>query len=315
MANLLATPRFWKKKAVVLKDEAAYATDAAPTGAANWFEARDVSLTSFEAETQERNIDMPWMGNKGQVITSLWSKLSFKIAFAGSGTAGTAPKWGPMMLGGGFAETVVAVTSVAYNLVSTDFGSVTAYLEVDGVLYKFIGARSNVKCQIAAKGIPELVVELTSLYTEPVAGSIAGIVKTGWTYEDAVNSKNTEKVTINGVDLAFSTLEWDLGAKVARIDLPGPQLEVAITDRAPTASVTVLAPALGVFNPYALAKAGTNVPVANTHGLVAGKKMQTDLNVIIASVTDDQIEGMAAYKLGLRPEAVSGNDEIALTNL
>lgn len=315
MPNILATPRFWRKKAVVLKAGVTYGTDAVPTGAANWFEARNVSLTTFEAETAERNIDQAYLGHGGKVIVSKWSKLSFEIALAGSGAAGTAPKWAPMMLGGGYAETIVAATSAAYNLVSSAFGFMDAYLEVDGVLYKFIGARCNVKGRITAKGIPVLMVELTSLYTAPAAGAIAGIVKTGWTYESAANATNTGKVTLNAVDLAFSTLEWDTGNQIARIDLPGPQLEVAITDRKPTANLTVLAPTLAVFDPYALAVAGTVVPLTNTHGVGAGNQLKTDLNVRVTGVAEDQVEGMLAYKLTLEPTPVSGNDEIALTNI
>jgi len=315
MSNILASPRFWRKKAVVLKAEVTYATDPTPAGATDWFEARNVSLTSFDAEIVDRNIDQPYLGVGGKIITSKWSKLSFEIALAGSAAAGTAPKWAPMMLACGYAETIVAATSAAYNLVSTAFGSCTAYLEIDGVLYKFIGARGNVKVSIAAKGIPKLIVELTSQYTAPSAASIAGIVKTGWTYEDAANSVNTGKVTLNAVDLAFSSLEYDTGNQIARIDLPGPQHEVAITDRKPTANLTVLAPALATFDPYALAVAGTVVTLTNTHGTVAGSKLKSDLKVRVVNVAEDQVEGMLAYKLTLEPTPSAGNDEIALTNI
>ncbi|MCX7172435.1 MAG: hypothetical protein NT159_00530 [Proteobacteria bacterium] len=314
MANILATPRFWRKKAVVLKAGGTYGIDAVPTGAANWFEARNVSLTSFEAETVDRNLVENWMGNTGKLIVSKWSKLSFEIALAGSGVAGTAPKWAPMMLACGYAETIVAATSAAYNLVSSAFGFADAYLEIDGTLYKFIGCRGNVKIKITAKGIPVLMVELTSLYTAPSAAAIAGIVKTGWTYESAVNSVNTGKVTLNAVDLAFSTLEVDSGNQIARVDLPGPQLEVVQNDRKSTASLTVLAPALATFDPYALAVAGTVVNLTNTHGVGAGNQLQTDLKVRVMNVKEDQIDGMLAYQLTLEPTPVSGNDEIALTN-
>ena len=315
MANILATPRFWRKKAVVLKSEVTYSTDPTPTGAANWFEARNVSLTAFDAEVAERNIDQPYLGVGGKIITAKWSKLSFDIALAGSGVAGTAPKWGPMMLACGYAETLVALTSATYNLISTAFGSCTAYLEVDGTLHKFIGSRGNVKVSITAKGIPVLKVELTSLYTAPVAGTIAGIVKTGWTYEEASNAVNTGKVTLNSVDLAFSTLEYDTGNQIARISLPGPQLEVAITDRKPSLNLTVLAPALATFDPYALAVAGTVVPLTNIHGVGAGNQLSSTIQMRVTGVTEDQVEGMLAYKITGEPTPVSGNDEITLANI
>lgn len=315
MPNLLATPRFWKKKAVLLKLDAVHGTDPVPTGAVNWFEARSVQLTSFDAETAERNIELPYMGNGGKAIAARWSKLSFEIALAGSGAAGTAPKWAPMMLACGFAETVTAGVSAAYNLVSESFDSATAYLNIDGVLYKFISARGNVSCKLSAKGLPMLAVELTSLYTAPAADAMPVVDRTGWTIEDAVNSVNTGKVTLNAVDLAFSSLEWNCGNQIARIALPGPQEEVAITDRKPTAALTVLAPALATFDPYALASAGTAVALTNTHGTVAGKKVQTDLKVVVTGVKEDQVEGMLAYQLTLEPTPAAGNDEIAITVL
>lgn len=315
MPNLIATPRVWDKKAVVLKAETAYGTDAAPTGAANWYEARNVSLTSFDVETAERNIIENWLGHSGKIVASKWSKLSFEIAIAGSGAAGTAPKWGAMLLGCGFAETVSAGVDVAYNLVSASFGSLTAYLVIDGVLYKFVGCRGSVKGRLNAKGIPVFAVELTSLYTAPVDGDITGIVKTGWTYEEAVNSVNTGKVTLNAVDLAFSTFEWDLANQIVRLDLPGPQREVMLRDRAPTASLTVLAPLLAAFDPYALADAGGTVSLTNTHGTAAGKKVKTDAKVRVVGITETEIEGMAAYTLNLDLMPVSGNDELTLTVL
>ena len=55
MPNVLATPRFWEKKAILAKAETTVGTDAVPTGAANWMEARNVSLTPYDAETAERN--------------------------------------------------------------------------------------------------------------------------------------------------------------------------------------------------------------------------------------------------------------------
>ena len=315
MANLLAAPRVWDKKAVVLKTEAAYGTDATPTGAANWFEARNVSLTSFDVETAERNIIENWLGHSGKIVVSKWSKLSFDIAIAGSGAAGTAPKWGEMLLACGFAETVTPATDAVYNLVSTGFDSVTAYLVIDGVLYKFVGCRGSLKGKLSAKGIPLLTVELTSLYTAPAAGDITGIDKTGWTLENAVNSVNTGKVTLGAVDLAFSEFSWDLANQIARLDLPGPQREVMIRDRAPTASLTVLAPALATFNPYTLADAGTTATLTNTHGTVAGNKVTTTLQTRVTGISETEIEGMAAYALTLDLMPVTGNDELALTAL
>ncbi|WP_306603934.1 phage tail tube protein [Azonexus sp.] len=316
MANLLAQPRKWDRKAIYITDESGgYGVDAAPTGLLNFVEARNVTLTSFEAETVDRNIVMPHMGNGGKIITSIWSKLSFEIALTGAGAAGTAPKYAFLLLGLAFSETLDAGTSATYNVVSENFDSLSAYINIDGTLHKLLGCRGEAKFALSAKGLPILKIELTSLYTAPAAAGMPAVDKTGWLIEEAVNAVKTGPLTVNGVDLAFSSFEWSCGNKIARIDLPGPQREVAITNRAPTASATVLAPALGVFNPYALAEANTPVLVSNTHGSAAGKKVKTDLKATISGVSEDQVEGMLAYKLSFSLDPVVGNDEITLTIL
>lgn len=315
MANLLATPRKWKSKLVVGKAETGYGVDAVPTGLLNWVEARNLSLTSFDAETVDRNIEMPYMGNSGKIIASAWSKLGFEVAIAGSGALGVAPKWGFLLLGVGFAETVTPGASVTYNLVSSNMGSITHALNLDGTLYKFLGSRGDVKCSISAKGIAKLQFDFTSLNSAPIESGPPAVDRSGWMMEDAVNGANTGKLTINGVDLVFSTLEWGAGNKVNRIDLPGPQREVAIVDRSPTASVTVLAPALSVFDPYALQRNATSIVLSNTHGSAGGKKLKTDIKGVITGVAEDQVDDMLAYKLTIEPRPVAGNDEITLTLL
>lgn len=315
MANVLATPRFWKSKAILIKEEVTYGVDPTPTGLLNWFEARNVALTPIDAETVDRNIDLPYMGSAGKALVGSWAKLSFDILLAASGVAGTAPKWGPMMLALGFAETVAAGVSVTYNLASSGFKGLTAYVNVDGTLHKLLGCRGTVSAKLTAKGVPALSVELTALYTAPSAVAMPAIDRTGWTYDQAVNSTNTGKVTVNAVDLAFSSFDYAVGNNVARIDLPGPQVEVAITGRKPSAALTVLAPALGVFDPFALVQAGTVVDISNTHGSVAGNKVKSDLKARVIGADYDQVEEMVAYKLNLEPTPVAGNDEITITCL
>lgn len=315
MPNLLAQPRFWKKKAVFGKEETNYGVDAAPTGLLNWLEAREVSFTSGDAETVDRNIEMPFLGNGGKVIAAMWSKLGFKVAVAPSGALGVAPKWGYRLLGCGFAETVSAGVSVTYNLVSAGFDSISDHMNIDGTLYKMLGSRGDVKFSITAKGIPWLTFDYTSLYTLPVEGAMPAVDRTGWTFEEAVNSVNTGKLTINGAELAFSVFEGGVGNKISRIDLPGPQREVAISERSPTCNATVLAPALSVFDPYTLQKDATPIVVSNTHGSGPGKRLKTEVKGVITGVAEDQIEGMLAYKLTIEPKPVDGNDEITFTLL
>ena len=315
MANLISNPRKWRNKAILVKLETTYGADATPTGAANWIEARNVSLTPMDNDKVARNIDMPFMGNSGNIIVGSWAKLSFDVALATSGSAGVAPKWGPLLLACGTAETVVATTSVAYNLVSSAFASVSAYINIDGVLHKLLGMRGEAKCKMDAKGVGMMSYSFDACYLTPAAGVMPTVTRTGWQTEEGVNSVNTGPAMINAIPLAFSTVDWSFGHKIARINLPGPQREVAITDRSPQASITVLAPDLATFNPFALAETGVVVPLSCTHGSAAGKKITQDMQVRVIDAAYDRIDEMLAYKLTLEPVPVAGNDEIAITLL
>jgi len=313
--NIVTTPRKWKNKALLMKLETDYGVDTNPAGTTDWIEARNVSLTPMDVDKVDRDITLPYFGSAGSVLVGFWAKLSFDVALVGSGTAGAAPKWSTPMLAVGTAQTIVAATSVAYNLISQAFGSVVGYINIDGVLHKLLGMRGNCKGSMAAKGTPKLSFDFDALYVTPVVGAMPVVTRTGWQIEEGVNSVNTQAASVNGTNLAWSAFDWDFGNKITRIDLPGPQKEISITDRAPTASVTVLAPDLVTFNPFAIAESNAVVAATINHGSVDGKKVRVDLLAKIVDVAYDQVEELTAYKLTLQPTPVVGNDEIALTCL
>lgn len=81
------------------------------------------------------------------IATTRLARLSFKVEAKGSGTAGTAPALGKLLRACGFAETVVAVTSVTYNPTSALANIPTLSLAIykDGLRKAIKGARGNVK--------------------------------------------------------------------------------------------------------------------------------------------------------------------------
>lgn len=315
MANLLSNPRKWRNKTILVKSEATYGVDSTPTGAANWVEARNLTLTPMDTDKAATNIMLPYMGNSGDIVVGQWAKLSFDIVLAPSGAVGVAPKWAALLMACGMAETVAAGISVTYNLISNNFPSVVAYMNIDGTLHKLLGMRGEVKAKVNAKAAPSFSFSFEAVYVTPSADALPTVTRTGWMQEEGVNSANTSAVSINAVPLSYSSFDWSFGNKVSRMDLPGPQREIVITDRSPQASITVLAPALAAFNPFALIEAGTIVPITTTHGSAAGKKVKTDLLARIIGMDYDKIEEMVAYKLTLQPIPVIGNDEIVLTCL
>lgn len=314
MPNVVTSPRFFKNKALLAKAESTYGTDSSPTGA-EWIEARNLSITPLDAETVDRNLAQPWMGSSGKIVAASWAKVSFEVLAAGSGTAGTAPKFDALLAACGFAKTVSPGVSVTYNLVSAAFASVSIYVNIDGVNHKLVGARGTVGLSLSQKQIPVLRFEFDAAFVDPAAVTMPSVTRTGWPVEEPVNDINTTALSISAVPLGFSTLELTLNTQRARLALPGPQSGVEITDRAPSGTATVIAPALATFNPFTLAWAATNVALSVTHGSAAGKKIKADAKLILSSVGYSDIEGMAAYDLSFDLVPSAGNDELAFTFL
>lgn len=307
------TLRFWKKKVVLFKPEVTYGTDPVPTGAANYIEARNVSLSAAEFDAEDRGMVKENMGNTSKLITGKRVKLSFDIALAASGTLGVAPKLGPLLLACGFAETVTVDTKVEYTLVSSAFSSGTFYINIDGTLHKGKGARGTATLRLD-KGIPVLRVELTALYTAPTDTALPGATRTGWPTEYPVNKENTLVVTVNAVDSWYSKCEVNLGNQIVHDDFPGGYEAIVQKDRAPTASMSILAPTLATLDPFALMAAQTNIAVQVVHGPSAGNKVQVDMKAQITSANYEDIQGNVGYALGLTLEDPTDlNTELKLT--
>lgn len=304
--------RRWKKKVILCGLETTYNTDPGLVNT-DWFEAQNVSLTPCEVESQDRPIVRPWMGNDPKLITAKRMKLSFEVALAASGTLGTAPKIARFLLGAGNAETVTPVTKVEYTLISESFDSLAFYINIDGVLHKGTGGRCNISYAVDAKGLALMKVDITSLYIAPVDAAAFTEDRTGWPLALAVNSANVATCTLNGVASFYSKFSLDFGNKVQHHNYPGGYEEVAIDDRAPSASMSILAPLLATFDPFALEDAQTIIPIQTVIGSAAGKKVQIDVDATITNVAYEDIDGHVGYSLSLMPLWSGGNNEIKTT--
>lgn len=103
------TKRFWRKKAILVKIEPVYGTDSVPTGGANAVEVRNLSIVPMKNKTVEQNIEQAFMGNQQEIVVGTEVTVQFDVAITGSGTAGTAPAYGPMNRACGRSETALAV--------------------------------------------------------------------------------------------------------------------------------------------------------------------------------------------------------------
>ena len=266
----MAAAKKWRKKIFLFKIEATYGTDAAPTPAANAILATDVKFQPMEGADVNRDLDLPYLGGQGTIPNELHAKFSFKVELAPSGTAGTAPAWGPLLRACACAQVINAGVSVVYNPITDAHESGTLKLYIDGILFQALGARGTAKLTINAQGIPYLEFEFTGLFAQPSDATTTDPTLTAFQKPQIVSSTFTPTFTVNGVAMVMRTFSLDLKNKVENRFLVGKE-EVLITQREDMIAAQVETLSLATFNPFALAAAQTAVAINVVHGSGAGK--------------------------------------------
>jgi hypothetical protein len=159
-------PLKWRSKIILFKIEASYGVDAAPAGA-NAFLMTNVSFSPMEGEDVSRDLELPYLGAQAMIPVGLRGRLRGRVELAGSGTAGTAPAWGPMLRACAVAETITPATSVVYNPISDGMESGTLYFWMAGTRHVLTGCRGQCTMRFTAQGLPYLEFDMLGLWSEP----------------------------------------------------------------------------------------------------------------------------------------------------
>ncbi|MGC9368710.1 MAG: phage tail tube protein [Paracoccaceae bacterium] len=305
----------WRKKVLLLKPETTYGVDATPTGAANAILARNIRLNPMEGSDVSRDLETPVLGAQPTVPTELHMRIQFDVELAPSGTAGTAPAWGPILRACAVAETISAGVSVTYNPISDNHESATIYLNIDSTKYAMLGARGTSKIDVNAQGIPYLQFDMTGLFVQPADQAAPTPDLVNFQKPLVATTAHTPTFTLAGTDLVLRKAMLDLGNDVQRRFLIGKE-EILITDKAETFEATVEAVDLATFNPFQLAADQTDVAVQLIHGTAAGSIATLDIPT--AQMQRPQgLEGTQNIKewpLRMVPiPSAAGNDQWTLT--
>lgn len=305
--------RYWNKKVLLAKIETTYGTDAAPTGAANAILATQVKLSPMEGQDVARELERPFFGADATIPSDLHMKLSFRVELAPSGTAGTAPAWGPLVRACGCAQTLVAGTSVTFNPITDNAESISLHFHYDGVRHRLRGARGTFKMMVEASAIPYLEFEFWGLFE--AATDVANPTPTLTAFQDPVvaNAANTPVFTIGGVPLVLRSFTFDAGAKVEPRFLIGSEA-ILITGRQEKIDARIEARLMAVFNPYSRAQSAGRMPIVLQHGATAGRR--ATLNVPLAQIQRpggvENQQNIAEWPLSFVPQQNAGNDQWTL---
>ena len=304
-------------RSILAKEEVTYGTDPTPTGADNAIQVSALEVSPAESEILSRDLIRSYLGNSPQLIANTRVIVTFTVEYAGSGTAGTAPQYGPLLKACGFSETVVASTSVTYAPVSTSFDSVTIHYDTDGIRHIVTGCRGSFTMSLNANQIPVYNFTMTGQYNAPTDTASPTLTFQNQATPQIFNDTNTTSFEIySETGLALQSAEIDLGNEVVYRELVNSDKEVLITNRAATANFVIEAPTLATADFFALAVAGTSGNLSIVHGTNAGNIITltspaTGLSLGNPTYGEDQGIVMLNLPTTMVPSS-SGNDEMTI---
>ena len=304
----------WMEKLILAKIESVYGTDPTPAAGTNDILTRDFQIQPVQGERRDRALDRPNLGASPLAVTQVRRTVTFKVELAGSGAAGTAPKYDPLLLACGFDATVNIGVEVEYDPSSDEGDSLTIYFNVDGRLMKLQGARGAVGFEFNAGDYPYLTFSFTGLYAEATDAAQGTPTYTGWQKPLEVNNDNTGTFSIHGYSGVLQSLVVQPGQQVSYRNLVG-QEAVRITGRSVRATASIILPTVADLNIEQKITGEALAAVQLIHGGAAGAIVQLDASyaqIVDYSLGENQGDAMANLELLLTAWA-AGDDELKLT--
>jgi hypothetical protein len=305
-------PKLMRRAVVAFKQEVTYGVDPTPTGAANAILVRDLDLTPMEQELASRELIRPYLGNSEDIPVARYMKAAFNVELAGSGTAGTAPAWGPLIMACGFAE-ADGVSDVVYTPKSTGFTSGTLYVNIDGVLHEANGCAGNVAFALDARSIPMLRFTFSGLFVPVVDAAAFSPTYTAFKKPVPINKQYTT-LSLHGLAAVVEALQLDMNNEVPYRNLIGFE-GVSVNDRKPGGSITMEMVGVATHNWFSTIDTAGTGALQLVHGLTAGNIIQIDapgVQLVSPRFTNSQGIQMLQANLKLVPGG-SGDDEITIT--
>ena len=302
-----------RKRLILAKIESTYGTDSTPTGAEAIL-VRNLEITPLQADVVTRDLIRPYLGNFEQILANQRVEITFEVELAGSGAAGTAPAWGPVMKSCAMAETVVATTSVTYAPVSGSFSSCSIYFNNDGVRHKITGCRGSFSVSGEVGQIPVISFTMMGIYNAPDDSALPTPTYSNQATPVIFKQGNTTGFQVFSYSGCLQSFSMDLANEMVYRELVGCTKEVLITNRAPNGTVVIEAPTIAAKDFFTIANGTATGNLTFQHGQTAGNIVtfsspQTD----IGSPTYSDQDGIQMLNLPyVATPTTAGNDELSI---
>jgi hypothetical protein len=320
------TPRYVRNSAILAKTETTYGTDPTPTGAANAILVSNLSITPLNAQNVNRDLIRGYFGASEQLVGNAHVEVKFDVELAGSGTAGTAPAYGPLLIGCGMAETATPTYHVVYDPISSGQKGTTIWYYVDGVKHVLNGARGNVEFKMGLGERPIMSFTFMGLDGGVTATGLPSQTLTAFKTPIAVTDSNTSDFTLGsaltlgsaipsisgGTVYPSEGMSVNFGNTLNYVPLLGGE-SIDIVNRETTGKVTLDLTAAQQATFHTDIKANTTTTATFLHGTTAGNKIILSalaVQRINPAYTDKNGRVMTDMDLRFLPSA--GNDELKL---
>lgn len=312
---------------ILAKVEATSGTDAVPTNVADAVLIRISGLTAkVEQKMATRDIVRGAFGAPDMLPYTRRGTISFSVELAGSGTLGTAPQWGDLLLGCGYAETVTAVTRVDYLPASAALKTLTLWAYINGKIEKFNYCAGSFKISMKVGQMPTLDFSFQGLVSSVAASAAPAATLSAWIRPQAVGPVTTTQLLLGatysagalsgGTGYNVQEAMFDIANDVQDLELATAE-SVAVYGRNPSASLVADIGGAGIVTQYTNMAAGTATSMGLTHGTVAGNKVIVFAPNGVITGIDDNVQGnvmLNSMALSLQPTAAF-NDELRIVSV
>ena len=264
-------PLLSRKRLLLAKLETTVGTDPTPVVGSDAILVRNIEVTPLEVDTVKRELIRPFLGQADQLLAQQRVLINFEVELAGSGSAGTAPAYGPLLQACRCTETVVSSTSVTYapNSDATP-KSVTIYFNNDGVLHKATGCRGTFTLNAGVGAIPFISFEMTGVFNAPSDVSISAPTYANQADPLVFKNGNSSSFQVFSYSGAVQSLSFELANEVIYRELVGGTKSIDVVNRAPSGECVIEATTIATKDFFTAATGSSTGNLTFQHGSTAG---------------------------------------------
>jgi len=303
-----------RRRLILAKIETTYGTDPTPTGASNAVLVRNLEIQPLVSDAVNRELVRPYLGQSDQLLAQTRVEVSFEVELAGSGTAGTAPAYGPVLRSCALSETISAGTSVTYAPESSGFESCTIYYHEDGIRHKVTGCRGTFELTGEVGQIPVIAFTMTGIYNAPTDETLPTPTYANQSTPLLFKQGNTTNFSAFSYSGCLQSYNFSMANDVIYRELVGCTKEIMITNRAPSGTIVIEAPTIAAKDFFTIATGTSTGSITFQQGTTAGNIVtMTTAQSDLGSLTYSDMDGVQMLNMPFIAVPTSaGNNEMSL---